>query len=541
MNRKGSHAIYTNFVQEGTSEVIISLESDDERVDTYLYLIAGDDPHGPILYQNDDDVVSWRSRIQATLEPGTYTIEATTLDPGETGFIRVNIKGLVDIHEIIPETPVSITTTETEVCAVASDGKVICKDTLAYLGDTAPKNVRFVALTSGSMHTCGLSTEDKIWCWGSPTRWESLGNEIHATESMERAMRINASIVVVNEIGSGFIVNERGDVITNYRTVYDAASVQVRLHNGQILDGEVIGRDRNLDLALIRLPEGEGLQHLPLVSSAIVDHSRVWAVGYPHNSDTMQVVGDWGGGRTYGLHGAEWIRMDSPISLGMAGGPMVDNNGYVVGVMVSRDFFGEHNNMSAFSLASEVVKERLKFLTAGGTAPQPPRFHESDGRWIFHIPNCPDDYENCVPQMRNYNKVFATLDAIGLSDSYRHEPVSDYPTLTIGWDGWSGLVVRYDTNGLSYESREGVHGWVFVDNRARAGRLYPSSWGSTSGRVDSADFTGEAAIEIARLLYKAEFDNDTIEIGILSNQGQSIGVFEPEGFTKNYWTLPCAE
>ena len=58
MNRKGSHAIYTNFVQEGTSEVIISLESDDERVDTYLYLIAGDDPHGPILYQNDDDVVS---------------------------------------------------------------------------------------------------------------------------------------------------------------------------------------------------------------------------------------------------------------------------------------------------------------------------------------------------------------------------------------------------------------------------------------------------------------------------------------------------
>ena len=540
MNRKGSYAIFTKFIQEGTSEVIISLESDDERVDTYLYLIAGDDPHGPILYQNDDDVVSYRSRIQATLEPGTYTVEATTRDPGETGAISIKIKGLVDIHEIIPETPVSITTTETEVCAVASDGKVICKNTLAYRGETAPKNVRFVALTSGSMHTCGLSIEDKIYCWGSPTRWASPANELHATEAMERAMRMNASIVVVNETGTGFVVNEQGDVITNYRTVYEAASVQIRLHNGRLLTGEVVGRDRNLDLALIRLPEGEGLRRLLFASSARADHSWVWAVGYPHNSDTMEVVGDWSGGRRYGLHGAEWILMDSQISPGMAGGPMVDNNGYVVGVIVSKDFFGEHNNMPAYALASEVVQERLESLAAGHATPQPPRINESDGDWIFHSPDCPENYENCVShEQRPYE--FITLNAIALSESYTHEPVSDYPTLTIGCGGWSGITVRYDTKGPGYERREGVHGWVFANNRARAGRLHPSGGGGSNGRAVSFNFTGEDAIEIARLLHEFDSSHTTIEIGTVSNQGQYIGVFEPEGFTKNYWRLSCAE
>ena len=91
----------------------IALTRDSGNADTYLYLRKDDARSGEALHENDDEGSdTTRSRIREALSPGTYTIEATTYQPGQTG-------------------------TFTLVLTVASfsDGRVPVATALAPLGD----------------------------------------------------------------------------------------------------------------------------------------------------------------------------------------------------------------------------------------------------------------------------------------------------------------------------------------------------------------------------------------------------------------------
>ena len=92
--RDGSHARYYTFTLSQQAEVTITLERESGNADTYLYLREGDARSGTALHENDDDGDTTRSRIQETLAAGTYTIEATTYDPGQTGSFTLTIEGL---------------------------------------------------------------------------------------------------------------------------------------------------------------------------------------------------------------------------------------------------------------------------------------------------------------------------------------------------------------------------------------------------------------------------------------------------------------
>ncbi len=86
------HARYYNFTLAQQSEVTITLDS---NADTYLYLRDGDARSGDFLHENDDHQGSRsKSQIQETLAAGTYTIEATTYNPGKTGSFTLTLSGL---------------------------------------------------------------------------------------------------------------------------------------------------------------------------------------------------------------------------------------------------------------------------------------------------------------------------------------------------------------------------------------------------------------------------------------------------------------
>ena len=86
------YAWYLTFTLGQESEVTITLESDD--ADTYLYLREGEARSGPFLHENDDHEGSAaKSQIQETLAAGSYTIEATTYSPGETGGFGLTVFG----------------------------------------------------------------------------------------------------------------------------------------------------------------------------------------------------------------------------------------------------------------------------------------------------------------------------------------------------------------------------------------------------------------------------------------------------------------
>ena len=91
--RSGSHARYYGITLAEDSEATITLESSD--ADTYLYLREGDATSGTALHENDNHGGSTSvSQIQETLAAGSYTIEATTYDAGETGAFTLTISEL---------------------------------------------------------------------------------------------------------------------------------------------------------------------------------------------------------------------------------------------------------------------------------------------------------------------------------------------------------------------------------------------------------------------------------------------------------------
>ena len=91
-NRTGSYARYYSFTLEMESEVTITLESE---VDTWVYLLEGAGRSGAVRY-NNDDIVSGNtdSQIKETLAAGSYTIEATTYNAGDTGSFTLTVSGI---------------------------------------------------------------------------------------------------------------------------------------------------------------------------------------------------------------------------------------------------------------------------------------------------------------------------------------------------------------------------------------------------------------------------------------------------------------
>ena len=114
------YARYYGMTVEQETEVTIDLES---SLDTFLYLRSGDAQSGMVLHE-DDDVevgVDTDSRIVASLPAGSYTIEATTFNPGEAGSFTLTISGLDESTTTEPTTPEP---GETDTCgeSISGDG-----------------------------------------------------------------------------------------------------------------------------------------------------------------------------------------------------------------------------------------------------------------------------------------------------------------------------------------------------------------------------------------------------------------------------------
>lgn len=135
--------------------------------------------------------------------------------------------------------------------------------------------------------------------------------------------------------GSGFFVTQDGYLLTNAHVVGDAKRVAVILNNGLELQGDVIRKSKIRDIALvkvgIRVPNP-----LPIRSKPLESLDRVFAIGSPVDEGFKSSVtaGVVSGFRNF--RGQRHIQADAAISGGNSGGPLVDENGNVVGISVSK-------------------------------------------------------------------------------------------------------------------------------------------------------------------------------------------------------------
>lgn len=136
-------------------------------------------------------------------------------------------------------------------------------------------------------------------------------------------------------LGSGFVLDEAGYIVTNHHVVDNASTVTVRLSDDRTFDAEVVGTDPLTDIAVLKIDAGTDLQAVELGDSdAIRVGEDVVAIGNPFglsSTVTTGIVSAKGRNISEGPY-AEFIQTDAAINKGNSGGPLFNMEGEVVGV-----------------------------------------------------------------------------------------------------------------------------------------------------------------------------------------------------------------
>ncbi|HJV64681.1 MAG TPA: DegQ family serine endoprotease [Geomonas sp.] len=139
-----------------------------------------------------------------------------------------------------------------------------------------------------------------------------------------------------SSLGSGFIINKDGYIVTNDHVVRDAETIQVKLSNESVYTGKVVGSDPKTDIAVIKINAKETLQPAVLGDSSKLQVGQ-WAIaiGNPFGLDRTVTVGvvSATGRSNMGIEAYEdFIQTDASINPGNSGGPLLNIYGEVIGI-----------------------------------------------------------------------------------------------------------------------------------------------------------------------------------------------------------------
>jgi putative serine protease PepD len=145
--------------------------------------------------------------------------------------------------------------------------------------------------------------------------------------------------VPVEGAGSGFIIDTRGYILTNFHVVGGAQSIEVVLGDQSRYPAKYIGADQRNDVALLKIdPKGKNLVALPLGDSGSLQvGQKVLAIGNPFGFQSTLTTGVVSAlGRTVQTSQTtfidEAIQTDAAINRGNSGGPLINTHGEVIGI-----------------------------------------------------------------------------------------------------------------------------------------------------------------------------------------------------------------
>ncbi|MEM0232956.1 MAG: trypsin-like peptidase domain-containing protein [Candidatus Nezhaarchaeales archaeon] len=175
-------------------------------------------------------------------------------------------------------------------------------------------------------------------------------------------------VVPVEGIGSGFIFDERGYILTNYHVVEGSERIVITLADGRVFDAQFLGGYRGLDIAVLKI-DADNLVAAELGDSdKIKVGQRVFAIGNPFGLAGGPTV-------TSGIISAikrtiysdrgmfrDLIQTDAAINPGNSGGPLVNINGEVIGINTAIIPFAHGIGFAIpINAAKEVTKEILLY------------------------------------------------------------------------------------------------------------------------------------------------------------------------------------
>lgn len=182
--------------------------------------------------------------------------------------------------------------------------------------------------------------------------------------------------------GSGSIIDDRGNILTNFHVVQNATKLEVQIENDKY-PATVVGTDRDNDLAVIKVevPRGHRLTPVPLgTSSGLQVGQKVLAIGNPFGLQRTLTTGiisglerplrDPASRRT--IQGA--IQTDASINPGNSGGPLLNSKGEMIGINTAIFSTGGQQGGSigiGFAVPVDIAKKILPDLLSKGYVSRP--------------------------------------------------------------------------------------------------------------------------------------------------------------------------
>ena len=251
-------------------------------------------------------------------------------------------------------------------------GVVVCTLCSGFIGS----GVTYLALKNNLTQTKTINI--------NPATFDTESEALSATEAYNKVAP--AAVVVstksvtqgyfmhtqeVEGIGSGFIINEEGYILTNYHVIQGAQEISVTLSNDVTTTAQVVNYDENQDVAMIKITD-ESVEIPATVelgdSDALQPGEEVIAIGTPLSTELSSTV-------TKGIISAtsrsvavesgvtmNLIQTDAAINAGNSGGPLVNTKGEVVGINTSK-ISGEAVEGIGFSIPINDIKDKIESLS----------------------------------------------------------------------------------------------------------------------------------------------------------------------------------
>ena len=252
----------------------------------------------------------------------------------------------------------------------------------------------FIWLTSGSRWSLRSLTEPflrRAASWSEPVTVKGAGLSPDEQNNIDIYRKARFATVYITSttvrrdfflepyttrnLGSGFVINADGFIVTNYHVISGGRQIQVTLDDQTRYNARSLDIDRSDDLALIKIEPRKPLPYLPLGDSDKLSvGQKVLAIGNPFGLEgtlTTGVVSSIGrtiqsneGGRLEGM-----IQTDAAINGGNSGGPLLNSSGSVIGINTA--ILGQNNIGIGFALPINRAKALVDDYRAGRVTERP--------------------------------------------------------------------------------------------------------------------------------------------------------------------------
>ena len=201
-------------------------------------------------------------------------------------------------------------------------------------------------------------------------------------------------------LGSGFVIDKAGYIVTNFHVIEDAETVEVSFSNNDSMKAEIVGRDPSTDIALLKVEaESRALRPLALGNSASLRvGDDVLAIGNPLGLERSATRGIVSAVHRplrspSGFTIDDVIQTDAALNRGNSGGPLMSSRGEVIGVnsAIETQGSGEGNIGIGFAVPINTVRDVVAELKEKGRVDHPylgieARPIDSEMATVFRLP-----------------------------------------------------------------------------------------------------------------------------------------------------------